>query len=353
MKIMSRPFRLLGVLALAVLGASTTGIILGSRAGHDTAPVHAGPPPTPRPVCFGYVEAAHGVASLYPAQPGRVEVLKVEENQEVKAGTVLLSLDKRQAHCLVRQAKAELDEARIRFDQAWKPVARQWFRDEQQRALVEAVHCRFKAACLLLARREEEHRATPLSDKEVEVARAQCDELTAVLHGEEKKLEELRLNDPREYLQRAEAALAVQQARYDQAVLGLNECDLKAPTDGTVLRILVNPGDVLGSQPKQPAILFCPKGPRVIRAEIEQEFARGLALGREASVQDDSSDLTTWKGRVVRVADWYTHRRSLAQEPLQPSDVRVLEFIIALDTPPGSLRLGQRLRVTVGPPASE
>ena len=80
MKIRWRPFCLLWVLGLAVLGASTSRTILRSRAAHDPVPVHADVPPKPRPVCFGYVDADHGVTSLYPTQPGRVEVVKVEEN---------------------------------------------------------------------------------------------------------------------------------------------------------------------------------------------------------------------------------------------------------------------------------
>ena len=55
----------------------------------------------------------------------------------------------------------------------------------------------------------------------------------------------------------------------------------------------------------------------------------------------------SWDGTVRRVSDWYTHRRSMLQEPLQYNDVRTLEVIIDLDKPqPGGMKIGQRVRVT-------
>jgi hypothetical protein len=50
---------------------------------------------------------------------------------------------------------------------------------------------------------------------------------------------------------------------------------------------------------------------------------------------------------VIRVSDWYTHRRSILQEPFQLNDVRTLEWLIALDPGQQPLRIGQRVRVTI------
>ena len=128
----------------------------------------------------------------------------------------------------------------------------------------------------------------------------------------------------------------------------MEDCLLSAPVDGTGLRILVGPGDMLAPQPKQPAVLFCANGQRIIRAEVEQEFARGVAVGQAASVQDETTaDGATWNGQVLRVSDWYTHRRSILEEPLQLNDVRTLECLIALDPGQPPLRIGQRVRVTI------
>src|SRR5262249_45098037 len=155
------------------------------------------------------------------------------------------------------------------------------------------------------------------NEQEVAAAREQCAELEAAVRGEADKLAELRLNDPALDIRRAEAEVAAKQARLDLAHLALDECQLKAPADGKVLRLQVSPGDVLGPQPARPIVLFCPKGPRIIRAEIPQEFSAGVTPGQAVVVRDDTRAQMTWRGKVRLLSDWYSHRRSIWQDPLQ------------------------------------
>jgi multidrug resistance efflux pump len=345
-----RPAWLLGLLALA---ASLT----GGWAFHSRAGGNPGPRPTPAPpddsagrgvVCFGHVDVEPGISSLYPLQTGRVDEVKVREDEEVPAGAVLLSLDRRPAEALVRQARADLDAARAQHEQAQAAVAQQRIKEAEQQAAIDTARQRLKAAGTMLARKEELV-GIQVNEKEVQAGREGLGALKAALRGEEQKLEELRLNDPRLAVRRAAADVTAKEARLDQALLALAECDLKAPAAGKVLRLFAHTGDVLGAQPKEPAALFCPRGPRIVRAEVEQEFAGRVAVGQDAVVQDDSSAPGTWTGKVTRLSDWYTHRRSILQEPLQLNDVRTLECLIALDPGQPPLRIGQRVRVTIGP----
>jgi multidrug resistance efflux pump len=345
-----RPSRVFPVLGAAALAAGLCGagwLLHGHAAG---APPQAEPEP-PKLVCFGYADVEVGVASLYPLQPGQVERVPVKEGQAVKAGDVLVRLDRRAAECLARQARADLAASRAQQDQARQLVPQQPLREAEQQAVLDAVAARLRGAEWLLARREE-LRGVQVSDKEVEAARAQCDEVRATLRAEERKLDELRLNDPRQALARADADVEAKQARVEQAELAVDQCDLKAPADGTVLRVLVSAGDVLGPQPRQPAVQFCPEAPRIVRAEVDQEFAHGVATGHAAVLQDDGRSGPTWRGKVYRVSDWYTHRRSILQEPLQLNDVRTLECLIALDPGQPPLRIGQRVLVTLQPTAT-
>ncbi len=105
---------------------------------------------------------------------------------------------------------------------------------------------------------------------------------------------------------------------------------------------------MLNALSKQAAILFCPDGPRFIRAEVEQEFAAHVQLGQPAVIRDDGNDGTTWHGQVAVISDWYTQRRSILQEPLQANDVRTLECLITLSPDQAPLRIGQRVRVLIG-----
>jgi hypothetical protein len=129
----------------------------------------------------------------------------------------------------------------------------------------------------------------------------------------------------------------------------LEECHVKAPRRGTVLRILVAPGEVIGGQPGQPAVLFASLGPQVVRATIEQEFATRVQEGEPALVRDEADPGATWRGRVARLAGWYSQRRPVLHDPSELSDVRTLECVIVLEPGQPRLRLGQSVRVSIGP----
>jgi multidrug resistance efflux pump len=294
------------------------------------------------------VDVEPGLSALAPLVPGRVVKVEVTENQEVKAGAVLVRLDDFQARRQLQEAEADAANAREQAAQAEKLPARHKARLAQQQAALQAVQHRLtgaRAALQLKQRLEEKQLA---SSQETVAAAALVRELEALEQAEEARLSELKLHDATAGIKTARASLRVKEARLEQARRAVEECALKAPVDGTIMRLLVGPGDVLGAQAKQPAVLFCPAGKRIIRAEVEQEFAGRVAVGQLASVQDDARAGATWRGRVSRLSDWYTQRRSVVLEPTQMNDTRTLECIIILDAGQPPLRIGQRVRVTLG-----
>lgn len=314
----------------------------------DSASTHARTDENQPIVCFGHVDVEQGVRSLYPLQPGRVAEVPVKETDFVRANTVLLRLDDHLAALLVKEAQADLGAAKAQLSQARTGPAQHRSRVAQQKEAIEATRQRLSAARHGLERKQSLLKIQQLSGEEVSAALDLVKELEAALRAEQEKLRELELFDPQVPIVRAEAEIAVKEARLAQAQRGLDECALRAPEDGDILRILVGAGDVLGNQPRQPAILFCPKRPRFIRAEVAQEFAGRLQVGQPAFIQDDTRVSDTWKGQVLRISDWYSQRRSIIQEPLQVNDIRTLECIIQVDQGHKPLRIGQRMRVTIG-----
>jgi multidrug resistance efflux pump len=340
-----------GFLVLALLLASLAG------AGSALRLSGAGPAPeaavadTAQPlVCYGHVDLERGVASLYPLLPGRVTKVEVRETEAVNAGAVLLRLDDQLARLHLKEAEATLEAAKLQASQAQRLAEQHKFRMAQQRALIEAIRQRSAGAAHVLAHKRALENAKQLNHEEVATAEAAVREVEAMETAERAKLRELELSDPTVAVKQAQVEVDVRQAQLEQAGRGVEDCLLRAPSSGTVLRILVAPGDVLGAHARQPAVLFCPNEQRIVRAEVEQEFAQGVAVGQAASIQDDIiADGPNWHGRVLRVSDWYTHRRSILQEPFQLNDVRTLECLIALDPGQPPLRIGQRVRVTIMP----
>jgi HlyD family secretion protein len=340
---------ILGVLVLAA-GAVGAGHALHSSGASATDSV-ANTPTVAGVICFGHVDVEGGVTSLYPLLPGRVSSVDVHEGASVKADTILLRMDDRLAAARVREAEAALHAAQAQLADARTLPDQQRVKIQEQENAIDGVRHRLAGAREILGRKEDLVKVDQLSPREAAAAGELVKELESTEKAEIGKLRELKLHDPSLVIARAEADVAAKQAQLDQAKRCQDDCLLRAPVNGTALRVLVSAGDVLGSEPKQPAILFCPEGQRIIRVEVEQEFAGRVSLGQPAQVQDDASSGPTWKGKVTRISDWYTHRRSVLQEPFQFNDVRTLECLVTLDPGQAPLRIGQRVRVALGPGA--
>jgi multidrug resistance efflux pump len=344
-----RVFWIVGI-AILVAGAAGAGRALQSSSSTTSAALTTTTAAeTAGVICFGHVDVEGGVTSLYPLVPGRVARVDAHEGDVVKADAVLFHMDDRLAAGRMREAEAALRAAQAELADARKLPEQQRIKIEEQQNAIEGVRHRLEGARQILARKRDLVRVDQLSSKEASAAAEIVKELEAAEKAEIGKLRELKLRDPSLTVARAEADVQAKEAQLDQAKRARDECLLRAPVNGTVLRVLVNPGDVLGAEPKQAAIMFCPTGVRLIRAEVEQEFAGRVAVGQAATIYDDSTSGPTWRGKVTRISDWYTHRRSILQEPFQFNDVRTLECLVAIDPGQPQLRIGQRVRVALGP----
>ncbi len=207
---------------------------------------------------------------------------------------------------------------------------------------------RLAAARRTLARKQKLAERRLIDADEPAISEDQVRELEALSRAEDHRLEDLRKQDPSEEEKRVEKEVSMARARVEQARIALNDCSVKAPQAGMALRVMVGPGDILSGQPKQPAVLFAADGPRVIRAEVEQEFVDRVKPGMAVVVEDESGSGSKWSGKVKRVSNWFTQRRSIMQDPSEFSDVRTVECLIDLDDGKISLRIGQRVRVRIG-----
>jgi multidrug resistance efflux pump len=345
-----RPLTLALIVGVVTLIASSVGAFwfhnrsqagLPNPVAHETA--------EPALVCFGYVDGASGVTSLAPLVAGRVSRVEVQENEPVKAEAVLIRLDDRLAQFRLGQVQAGLAAARTLLAQAEKLPQQQQIKRAEQQAVIEAVQHRLDGARNVLTRKRRQAEKEVLGATDVAAAESLVNELEAQHKVETGKLQEMELIDPVAGVRQAQAEVDAKQAQLSEARAAADEYVLKAPADGTVLRVLVGRGDVVGAPGKQPAVIFCSGGQRIVRAEVEQEFARGLAVGQSASIRDDSTGEGVWGGHVMRISDWYTQRRSVMPEALQYNDARTLECIIELDANQPPLRIGQRVRVTLKP----
>jgi multidrug resistance efflux pump len=302
-------------------------------------------------VLSGFVDVEDGIISLYPLQPGRVKKLLVQENQIVKEGAELLSLDDAVAQFRVRQAKEDLRAATAQLNKARQLPDMHQSKLAQQKQAVEAMTERLAGAKLKINRAKELLDMKLMSQDEYDAAQKQVKELEAADRTEREKYRELKMIDPTLDITAAEALVAAKKAQYEEALFGLREQILRAPADGVVLRINAGSGDVLGPIPKDAAVLFAPNRPRIIRVNVEQEFADLVKVGYAAEARDFTNpSIGPWTGKVTRISDVFMQARTLLPQrfSLSAEDSRTLECQVVLDGHP-PLRLGQRVRVTIWP----
>jgi multidrug resistance efflux pump len=306
-------------------------------------------------VCYGYADLEGGITSLHPSQPGRVAEVLVKENDSVKANAILLRLDDRAARYRVEEARALLEKSQTQLTKAKKAPEQHLAKMAQQKAAIQVARARVAGAKHILAARKAQQktdaigrsRNDPILAEEIGSSAERVKEFEETETAERQKLRVLEAQDPRADVALAQAEAATMQARLRQAEQALEEHVLRAPVAGKVLRLFVTPGELVSLQPKQPVIQFSPDRPRIIRAEIEQVFSSRVTVGQETLVEDDGRSGHTWRGHVMRLADWYTQRRLVADEQLQLKDVRTLECLIMLEPGQPPLRIGQRVRVTI------
>lgn len=296
---------------------------------------------------FGLVDFEHGTMSLAPLQVGRVAEVLVKENQRVPARAVLVRLEDGQAKSRVAAAQAAVETAEVLVAEAAKGQERLRSRITQIESAVEIANLRISAARELLTRKKRLASQDLLPQEEASIAEDDVKQLEAAARAEQARLAELRTHDPESEQRRARAELATARANLEQAQQALDDCQLKAPCAGIVLRRFANVGDVIGEQVKKAAVLFGPDGPRVIRVEIDQEFARGLEEDQVAEAQDDIRPDRVWTGWVQFVSPWFLPKRENLDEMFQSHDTRTLECRIALNPDQPPLRFGQRMRVTI------
>jgi multidrug resistance efflux pump len=352
----TRWFVALGFTLLAA-SAIGTGVVLRSQA-HDGRPTDTAPSgDVTSAYGDGFVDVEGRVLELSPkllGGPNTVTEILVQENDFVQKGSVLLRLDSHQARFQVAQAEADLKAAELRLAEAKEGPTQH---ESLIRAQEEAVDVAKKELEIAKSGLKEVERLYAASTETRLISQERRDMAQATASRAEKKvsMEQTKLTalkDERKVIklkiERAKEDVAAKQAQLNQAKYAKEQCELKAPVDGKVLRLTVTDGQLLGPQSPAPAIYFCPNKPRIVRAEISQEFANQVKVGQLAIVTDDATLTGEWRGKVKSLSDWFAPKRHQFFEPRQMNDVRTLEAIIELDPVQAKeLRIGQRVQVKI------
>jgi membrane fusion protein, multidrug efflux system len=187
------------------------------------------------------------IALIAPRISGQVTSVEVDDNQQVKAGQVLVTLDPRDYETAVAAAQAAVERDKAEYADASATLARQPPIIEEQEGNAAAARARLAFA---------EHDARRFgnlaqtgagtiqqqqqADTNLQESRAQLQSATASLEAAKKQLDVIRAQQ-----QSAKAAIMVDEARLAQAKLNLSYTRILAPVDGMVGQRAVQVGNVI------------------------------------------------------------------------------------------------------------
>jgi HlyD family secretion protein len=342
-----------------------------------------GPPGTPetrivldKVVALGRIEPKDGILSLGVATPDRIARIKVSEGDEVQKDQLLAVLDS----AVLR--KLDLALARIQRDQAEKRLEAVKASGEAQirveavrRDQVEQVepieiksleskirflqaqeenaqkdYQRYLGAGDTIAQQDKEKQRLLRNQIQAELIAAQC-QLQKMNKSRplNRSLADAQLEAARGELKRGETAISLDMLdkQIDQAEERLKETQLRAPSAGKILRILVREGELVHGQP----LMQMANTHRMIAmTEVYETDIERVHLNDKATITShiftkDKNELT---GRVVWKGSSIGKARVTALDPLANVDNRVVEVKVQLDQPERVADLiGHQVRVEI------
>lgn len=302
--------------------------------------------------CLGRVDVESGQIPLVPLQPGQVVEVYCIEGQAVKKGDRLLKVDETACKAKLSEAEAGVRVAEVQVAEARQGQEQYDAGLKAQQSAVNLAQAQLDDTRAQLERGERllNLKIPQVTEESVVKLRRDVRIAEAAVANQRAKLEQLRAAPPDTKVKQAEEQVAVRRAQVAEARAALDRCTLTAPQDGTILRVQAAVGSQFGPQPHHAAIDFAPNGERIVRAEVDQEFASRIALGAEAIIQDEAVVGPTWRGRVYRINEAYLPPRHTSGPEIisAGTNSRVLEVLVSFEPASPMPKLNQRMRVSIG-----
>jgi multidrug resistance efflux pump len=297
-------------------------------------------------VASGEVDVQGGILPLSASQPGVVKQVHVNAGQAITKCALLVSLNPRQSADQVAQARARQRGATLHLAQAKARVAEHDLKVRLAQEACKEAQARVESQEFQVRRLSDLAENKLTNSLELEAARATLRGFQSAHRTVQLRKELVDLENPELEAQLAQADLDVAQAALDSALAQQEGTLLKAPEDGVVLRILVQPGRPL--QSAETAVWFQPNRPWVVRCDIDQQFINRVAEQMPCDICEDRGEAILCRGRVEAVGVWVAARRvALLDESTTRRDARTVECVVALSGTPANLRIGQRVRAVI------
>jgi len=284
------------------------------------------------------------LVAVAPEITGRIIAVHVVDNQEVKVGDKLVTIDPTPFQLEVNQRQAQIDESTALVKVAQEELA-------SSTAALEAATSAHTYAV------QEQARYAVLA-AENNAPRAELDRANDALRRTtaEMTIAQVGITKARTSINAHQAALALAKAEMATAQWKLSRTVVVAPVNGSITNLTTRPGDT--ATINIPMIGIVDSDAWRIMANYKQYYVRQLAIGSTAWVWLDSAPWQLHRGKVTGIA------RGFSRDPQAPMLLpyvapttdwirlqRRIPVTIVLDGPPpqGKLYMGADARTVIFP----
>ncbi len=296
----------------------------------------------------GRVEGISEPVELRPVLAGRVDQLHAAESSQVKAGDVLLKLDDRQYQHEVALAQAQLQLAQAKLERLINGARSEERREAE--SLRQAKQAELQRAQLNWNRINELRIQNAVTQQEADDQRMEVDVLQAAVEAAKARSELLSAAARPDEVRMAQATVAAAQARLETAQLQLDRTQLIAPSDGLVLQVNVEVGELAGPDSTAPTVVMADARRFRVRAFVEEYDAPRVRVGMLARVTADGVPGQTFAGTVARLSPRMDRKQHYSDAPDEQYDTKTREVWIDLQPDAtAELVIGLRVDVVIEP----
>lgn len=317
------------VIAVVVIVAGVIGFLWMQRTAHDDSLLRL----------YGNVDIRE--VQLAFRQPGRVAQMAFDEGDAVTSGTRMAALDAQP----YREALAAA-EASVQVAQAELSKLRHGLRPQEitqaQEALNQATAINTDAA-RNYARHSELLPSGASSQQVVDAARAARDQAAAGVKAAKAALSQATEGYRQEDIAAGEARLTAAKAARAQAATALADTELLAPSSGTVIARVREPGSMVTSQSAVYSLSL--DAPVYVRAYVGEPDLGRIAPGVQVRVRSDSS-VKVYQGQIGFISP----RAEFTPKTVETTDLRtdlVYRLRIVIDEADADAALRQGMPVTI------
>jgi HlyD family secretion protein len=274
---------------------------------------------------------------------GRLDQLLVDEGDAVTAGQVLARLDPAPRQVDLDQAKAQLLAAEARL-----AMLKKGYRGEDVAAAesrVKEARSAAENAQKTYERQDALFKTGAVSRQSRDDAFSAKDEALARQRTAESSLEQMTAGYRPEEVDQAAAEVENAKARVSAADLALNDTTLRAPSDGTVLTRVVEPGTLVNAGDTIVSVTL--DKPVYIRAFVEEPRLGMIRPGQTVEIRTDTPDGRVYHGQVGFISS----RAEFTPKSVETPELRtslVYRLRIVVKDSDGALRQGMPVTIQLG-----